>query len=167
MKISAVEGRCASCSARHSRRARAFSDANGAASNHESGAVQKLTLAEMIAEAAELLPRLDDSAFGRLFDRFADQRVVMLGEASHGTSEFYQARCDHPSSGCASRLHHSLRWRPTGPTPPQSIVTFVIILNAPTRSRHFSLWPGGAHARVRGMRGGCDRAVPGASRQAP
>ena len=26
------------------------------------------------------------------FDRFADARVVLLGEASHGTSEFYRAR---------------------------------------------------------------------------
>ena len=31
-------------------------------------------------------------AFGRLFDRFADARVVLLGEATHGTSEFYRAR---------------------------------------------------------------------------
>jgi erythromycin esterase-like protein len=27
-----------------------------------------------------------------LFDRYADRRVVLLGEASHGTSEFYRAR---------------------------------------------------------------------------
>ncbi|PTQ08539.1 protein-L-isoaspartate O-methyltransferase [Sphingomonas oleivorans] len=48
--------------------------------------------AELIAEAAEPLPDLDDPAFGRLFDRFAYARVVLLGEASHGTSEFYRAR---------------------------------------------------------------------------
>jgi len=29
--------------------------------------------------------------FGQLFDRFAKRRVVLLGEASHGTSEFYRA----------------------------------------------------------------------------
>jgi len=45
-----------------------------------------------IAAAAEPLPAFDDPAFGRLFDRFGDARVVLLGEASHGTSEFYQAR---------------------------------------------------------------------------
>ncbi|WP_046117179.1 protein-L-isoaspartate(D-aspartate) O-methyltransferase [Ensifer aridi] len=50
------------------------------------------TLSEMIADAAEPLPDFDDSAFGRLFDRFAKQRLVLLGEASHGTSEFYRAR---------------------------------------------------------------------------
>jgi erythromycin esterase-like protein len=48
--------------------------------------------AAAIAAAAEPLPRLDDPAFGRLFDRFGDAKVVLLGEASHGTSEFYQAR---------------------------------------------------------------------------
>lgn len=45
-----------------------------------------------IAAAAERLPDPDDPAFGRLFDRFGDARVVLLGEASHGTSEFYRAR---------------------------------------------------------------------------
>lgn len=46
----------------------------------------------MIAAAAEPLPDFDDPAFGELFDRFGDRRVVLLGEASHGTSEFYRAR---------------------------------------------------------------------------
>src|SRR4051794_12146311 len=46
----------------------------------------------MIADAAETLPDFDDPAFGAMFDRFADRRVVLLGEASHGTSEFYRAR---------------------------------------------------------------------------
>jgi hypothetical protein len=50
------------------------------------------SLAEQIAAAAETLPEFDDPAFGRLFECFADRRVVLLGEASHGTSEFYQAR---------------------------------------------------------------------------
>jgi erythromycin esterase-like protein len=46
----------------------------------------------VIAQAAEPLPDLDDEAFAAAFDRFADRRVVMLGEASHGTHEFYAAR---------------------------------------------------------------------------
>jgi protein-L-isoaspartate(D-aspartate) O-methyltransferase len=46
----------------------------------------------LIAEAAEPLPDLDDPAFGAQFDRFAGARVVLLGEASHGASEFYRAR---------------------------------------------------------------------------
>lgn len=51
-----------------------------------------LSAAELLCEAAEPLPDLDDPAFGAMFDRFAEARVVLLGEASHGTSEFYRAR---------------------------------------------------------------------------
>lgn len=50
------------------------------------------TVPELIALAAEQLPAFDDPNFGRLFDRYAGRRVVLLGEASHGTSEFYRAR---------------------------------------------------------------------------
>jgi protein-L-isoaspartate(D-aspartate) O-methyltransferase len=49
-------------------------------------------LAERLHAAAEPLPEVDDAAFATAFDRFADARIVMLGEASHGTSEFYRAR---------------------------------------------------------------------------
>jgi protein-L-isoaspartate(D-aspartate) O-methyltransferase len=52
----------------------------------------KKSLPERIAEAGEDLPGLEDPAFAEAFDRFADRRVVLLGEASHGTSEFYRAR---------------------------------------------------------------------------
>ncbi|TIP84183.1 MAG: protein-L-isoaspartate(D-aspartate) O-methyltransferase, partial [Mesorhizobium sp.] len=57
-----------------------------------SGRARMRSLPEMIAAAAEPLPGFDDPAFGELFDRFGDRRVVLLGEASHGTSEFYRAR---------------------------------------------------------------------------
>ena len=50
------------------------------------------SLPRLIADAAEQLPEIDDAAFGSFFDRFGDARVVCLGEASHGTSEFYRAR---------------------------------------------------------------------------
>ncbi len=49
-------------------------------------------LPELIRGSAEPLPETDDLRFGAMFDRFADARVVLLGEASHGTSEFYRAR---------------------------------------------------------------------------
>jgi erythromycin esterase-like protein len=62
------------------------------ASSHLPTQARSWTLPEMVAAAAEPLPDLDDPAFGRLFDRFADRRVVLLGEASHGTAEFYRAR---------------------------------------------------------------------------
>ena len=49
-------------------------------------------LPALIREAAEPLPDFDDPAFGKLFDRFGEARIVLLGEASHGTAEFYRAR---------------------------------------------------------------------------
>jgi protein-L-isoaspartate(D-aspartate) O-methyltransferase len=59
----------------------------------DSGSEQLVrSLPQMIAEAAEPLPDIEDPAFAALFDRYADARVVLLGEASHGTSEFYRAR---------------------------------------------------------------------------
>ncbi len=48
--------------------------------------------ASALREAVQPLPTLDDPVFAEAFDPFADARVVLLGEASHGTSEFYQAR---------------------------------------------------------------------------
>lgn len=47
---------------------------------------------EVLRNAAEPLPPLDDPEFAAGFDRFATSRIVLLGEASHGTSEFYRAR---------------------------------------------------------------------------
>jgi protein-L-isoaspartate(D-aspartate) O-methyltransferase len=65
-------------------------DGRRAASNHNPARTK--TLPELIAEAAEPLAELDDPDFAATFDRFADRRVVMLGECSHGTHEFYAAR---------------------------------------------------------------------------
>lgn len=49
-------------------------------------------LARQLAAAAEPLPGLDDPDFAGFVDRFAGARIVLLGEASHGTAEFYEAR---------------------------------------------------------------------------
>jgi erythromycin esterase-like protein len=49
-------------------------------------------LVELLRHHATPLPTIDDPAFAALFDQFADARVVLIGEASHGTSEFYRAR---------------------------------------------------------------------------
>jgi erythromycin esterase-like protein len=43
-------------------------------------------------DAAEQLPSPASSAFADAFERFADARIVLLGEATHGTHEFYAAR---------------------------------------------------------------------------
>lgn len=50
-------------------------------------------LADALRPQLEPLPppeRFEE--FGDFFDRFADANVVLLGEATHGTSEFYRAR---------------------------------------------------------------------------
>jgi erythromycin esterase-like protein len=49
--------------------------------------------ARIVRAHAERLPAIaEHDAFGALFDRYADAKVVLLGEATHGTSEFYRAR---------------------------------------------------------------------------
>jgi erythromycin esterase-like protein len=51
------------------------------------------TAVAAIRAAAQPLPSPDDAeAFGAAFDRFGSAKVVLLGEATHGTSEFYRAR---------------------------------------------------------------------------
>jgi erythromycin esterase-like protein len=49
-------------------------------------------IVDLLKHYGEKLHAPEEDAFGRLFERFADARVVLLGEASHGTSEFYRAR---------------------------------------------------------------------------
>ena len=56
--------------------------------------VEPLGEAEIVARESIPLPSLEDPGFGRVFDRFADKQFVLLGEASHGTSEFYRARAE-------------------------------------------------------------------------
>jgi len=50
------------------------------------------TAAHVLRSAARPLPDIDDVHFGAMFDTFAEARVILLGEATHGTSEFYRAR---------------------------------------------------------------------------
>jgi protein-L-isoaspartate(D-aspartate) O-methyltransferase len=65
-------------------------DGTRSASDHR--AARDKPLPALIAEAAVPLPAIDDDGFAAAFDRFADRRIVMLGECSHGTHEFYAAR---------------------------------------------------------------------------
>jgi len=48
--------------------------------------------AKLIAECAEPIDRIKDVSLDRLLDRIGDARIVLLGEATHGTSEFYRMR---------------------------------------------------------------------------
>lgn len=49
-------------------------------------------LANELRAAGEHLPAPEHEGFGALFDRFGDAKIVLLGESTHGTSEFYRAR---------------------------------------------------------------------------
>ncbi len=50
------------------------------------------TVAKLIAECAEPIATIDDAPIDALLERIGDARVVLLGEATHGTSEFYRMR---------------------------------------------------------------------------
>ncbi len=49
-------------------------------------------LPERIARAAEPFSGLQEVDLGPLLERIGDRRLVLIGEASHGTSEFYRMR---------------------------------------------------------------------------
>jgi erythromycin esterase-like protein len=54
--------------------------------------VPETALPGLIARAARRLPDPDAPDFADAFDHLGAARMVLLGEASHGTSEFYRAR---------------------------------------------------------------------------
>src|SRR5689334_15326384 len=65
----------------------------GSLTRTQCSAPQTENISRAIAVAAEPLPpETEAGRFGAFFDRFADTRVVLLGEATHGTAEFYRAR---------------------------------------------------------------------------
>ena len=49
-------------------------------------------LAELIEKAAIHIPSIDSVDLSGLMKRIGDARIVLLGEASHGTAEFYEMR---------------------------------------------------------------------------
>lgn len=50
------------------------------------------TLPELIGQASESFTSIDEVNLDNLLERIDDSRVVLLGEASHGTAEFYDMR---------------------------------------------------------------------------
>ncbi len=64
--------------------------ANGLLVPSQRAKVVRTNLSHLIADAAEPFGDLD--ALAALAERFADRRVVLLGEATHGTAQFYDAR---------------------------------------------------------------------------
>ena len=52
------------------------------------------TVAELIREAAEPLHEIETADLGSLCERIGDCRLVLVGESTHGTSEFYRLRAE-------------------------------------------------------------------------
>jgi hypothetical protein len=91
----------------------------------------RLRLPERIARVAEAFESIEQANLDSLLERIGDARVVLLGEATHGTSEFYRMRAritqalierkgfsmvaveaDWPDAG---RIDHYVRHRETAP----------------------------------------------------
>ncbi len=51
-------------------------------------------VAELIREAAEPLSEIVEAPLSAIVDRIGDCRLVLIGEATHGTSEFYRIRAE-------------------------------------------------------------------------
>ncbi|CAG7923805.1 unnamed protein product [Penicillium olsonii] len=49
---------------------------------------------QLFNAAVEPLPEINDKGFAAHFDTFAGNQVILLGDGSHGTSEFYSARAE-------------------------------------------------------------------------
>ena len=49
-------------------------------------------VASLVREVAEPLEDIESSSVDALVERIADARLVLLGEVTHGTSEFYRMR---------------------------------------------------------------------------
>lgn len=58
----------------------------------EHGAIRTRALVERMAAVAEPFTSIEAAELGSLRARIGQARVVLLGEASHGTSEFYEMR---------------------------------------------------------------------------
>lgn len=50
------------------------------------------TVAELVQESCERIEDIQQVDLGSILERIGDARVVLLGEATHGTSEFYRMR---------------------------------------------------------------------------
>ena len=131
-------------------------DGTRSATTHVPGQSRGQSMSDLIAAAAEPLPSFDDPAFGAMFDRYGDRRVVLLGEASHGTAEFYQARAaitrrlieqhgftivaveaDWPDAAAIDRY---VRHRPKGGAPDTPFQRFPTWMWRNTQVQSFTEW---------------------------
>ncbi|HEY1961990.1 MAG TPA: erythromycin esterase family protein [Rhizomicrobium sp.] len=111
---------------------------------------------ELLKQYSEPLPSPSDVEFGGFFERFGDARVVLLGEATHGTSEFYRARAaisrtlierygfnivaveaDWPD---AARIDRFVRHKPHAPSEDQAFARFPTWMWRNAEVHDFVLW---------------------------
>ena len=119
-------------------------------------------LAHAIAAAAEPFDTIGSADLAALLSRIGDARVVLLGEASHGTSEFYAMRerisrelitrkgfsfvaieGDWPD---AARIDHYVRHRETPPSEWTAFARFPVWMWRNTEVRGFVDWLRGHNA---------------------
>ena len=93
------------------------------------------TVAKLIREAAEPIADIDEVDLGPLLDRIGDARVVLLGEATHGTSEFYRMRARITRELVLRRGFNSSQSKPTGPMPRGSMIMCATLRHAKTSGR--------------------------------
>jgi len=61
------------------------------------------SVAQLVREQAVAFGEIEGHDFGALLERIGDARLVLIGEASHGTSEFYRMRAEITKALIASR----------------------------------------------------------------
>jgi erythromycin esterase-like protein len=58
----------------------------------EAGETEDAAVLAAVEAAAKPLPEIGDKGFADFIDRFGSAKVVLMGESTHGTDEFYRAR---------------------------------------------------------------------------
>lgn len=132
--------------------------------------VVSLSIPEMIAAAGEPFDGVEDANLDALVERIGDAKVVLIGEATHGTSEFYRLRArlsqalietkgfdivaiegDWPD---AARIDHYVRHREAAPAEWAAFARFPTWMWRNAETRDFVDW---LHERNAGLSG--DRRV--------
>jgi len=114
------------------------------------------TVTHLLRETASPFGGIDEVDLGSLVERIGDARVVLLGEATHGTSEFYRMRArvtreliehhgfdmvaveaDWPD---AAHVDHWVRHSPLPPPPEPAFTRFPTWMWQNTDVRDFATW---------------------------
>ena len=114
------------------------------------------TVATLLRETAEPFSGIDEADLGALLERIGESRVVLLGEATHGTAEFYRMRAritrelienhgfelvaveaDWPD---AAQIDHWVRRLPTPPAPEPAFTRFPTWMWRNTEVQEFAHW---------------------------